>query len=260
MRIELEDPSKKKEQEEAAAIFSPPKDEKRTVKSEIAKMKSLGFSAGWHYFWEYYHVPVIVIICVIAFGISITVSVIRNSRPYVITVSVFNNVLAEDADVDALQEEFAGSVGMNLKDYQIGFNLSEYYEPSAVDEASYTTLMKLTAQVSASDIDVLGGNASFMNYFGISEESNLILTDLEQILPAQFLQYLKEQDRLLTMNYLDEDGRVAGTYVAGVEISNTRLVNAQTLQISPCYLGIVTTSKRADTAVSFLKWVFSYQD
>ena len=260
MRIELEDPNKKKQEQAEAEVFTPPRDEKRTIKGEIAKMKSLGFSAGWDYFWEYYHVPLIILIAVIAFTVSITISIIRNSRPYVISVSVFNNVSAENADVDSLEQEFAESQGMNLKDYQINFSLSEYFEPGVQDEASYTTMMKLTAQVSAGDIDVLGGNASFMNFYGSTEESNRILTDLEEILPAQFLLYLKEQNRLLTLNYYTEDGKVAGSYVAGVEVSNTRLVNSDMLQITPCYLGIVSTSKRADTAVNFLKWLFSYQD
>ena len=258
MRFELEDPAKKK-QEEERAVFSPPKDEKRTLKTEIAKIKSLGAKDGWAYFWEYYHIPVIVIILVIAFSVSMAVSIIRNSRPYVISVYVYNNALSEDANVEALEQEFTESQGMNLKDYQIGFNLSEYFDPASQDEASYTSMMKIAAQVSAGDIDILGGNQTFMNYYGMTDEDNCFFVDLEEILPAQFLLFLKEQGRLLTLKKYNEDGTVAGEYVAGVEISNTRLVNSEALMVTPCYVGIVTTAKRADTAVNFLKWLFSYQ-
>ena len=50
MRIEADDPSKKQPKKEE---FNPVKSEKRSFKSEIAKMKSMGFKDGWEYFWSY---------------------------------------------------------------------------------------------------------------------------------------------------------------------------------------------------------------
>ena len=43
MRIEADDPSKKQPKKEE---FNPVKSEKRSFKSEIAKMKSMGFKMG----------------------------------------------------------------------------------------------------------------------------------------------------------------------------------------------------------------------
>ena len=94
MRIEADDPSKKQPKKEE---FNPVKSEKHSFKSEIAKMKSMGFKDGWEYFWSYYKVPVFVIIGVIAIVISITVSVIRNSRPFIVQVHVYNNYLSDNA-------------------------------------------------------------------------------------------------------------------------------------------------------------------
>ena len=125
MRIEADDPSKKQPKKEE---FNPVKSEKRSFKSEIAKMKSMGFKDGWEYFWSYYKVPVFVIIGVIAIVISITMSVIRNSRPFIVQVHVYNNYLSDNADVDSLEKEFAAYEDMSLKDYQISFNLTEYLD------------------------------------------------------------------------------------------------------------------------------------
>ena len=136
MRIEADDPSKKQPKKEE---FNPVKSEKRSFKSEIAKMKSMGFKDGWEYFWSYYKVPVFVIIGVIAIVISITMSVIRNSRPFIVQVHVYNNYLSDNADVDSLEKEFAAYEDMSLKDYQISFNLTEYLDFSGSDEASYTS-------------------------------------------------------------------------------------------------------------------------
>ena len=114
MRIEADDPSKKQPKKEE---FNPVKSEKHSFKSEIAKMKSMGFKDGWEYFWSYYKVPVFVIIGVIAIVISITMSVIRNSRPFIVQVHVYNNYLSDNADVDSLEKEFAAYelMGMEVK-------------------------------------------------------------------------------------------------------------------------------------------------
>ena len=171
MRIEADDPSKKQPKKEE---FNPVKSEKHSFKSEIAKMKSMGFKDGWEYFWSYYKVPVFVIIGVIAIVISITMSVIRNSRPFIVQVHVYNNYLSDNADVDSLEKEFAAYEDMSLKDYQISFNMTEYLDFSGADEASYTSMMKVMAMAAAHDLDVFGGNTAFVNYYGVGEEDNTL--------------------------------------------------------------------------------------
>ena len=46
----------------------------------------------------------LLIIGVIAIVISITMSVIRNSRPFIVQVHVYNNYLSDNADVDSLEK------------------------------------------------------------------------------------------------------------------------------------------------------------
>ena len=256
MRIEADDPSKKQPKKEE---FNPVKSEKRSFKSEIAKMKSMGFKDGWEYFWSYYKVPVFVIIGVIAIVISITMSVIRNSRPFIVQVHVQNNYLSDNADVDSLEKEFAAYEDMSLKDYQISFNLTEYLDFSGSDEASYTSMMKVMAMAAAHDLDVLGGNTAFVNYYGVGEEDNTLFADLEETLPPAFFQYLKEQDRILYLSRTDEAGKVLGQYAAAIDVSDTRIVNKNCLLGTPCYLGIAVNTSRLQTSIDFLEWIFDYQ-
>ena len=175
MRIEADDPSKKQPKKEE---FNPVKNEKRSFKSEIAKMKSMGFKDGWEYFWSYYKVPVFVIIGVIAIVISITVSVIKNSRPFIVQVHVYNNYLSDNADVDSLEKEFADYEGMNLKDYQINFNLTEYLDFNGTDESSYTSMMKVMAMAAAAG----RGWTIKVQFFDISGLS----TDVTVTIPTSF--------------------------------------------------------------------------
>ena len=78
-------------------------------------MKSMGFKDGWEYFWSYYKVPVFVIIGVIAFVISITMSVIRNSRPFIVQDHVYNNYLSDYTDVEYIV--FVLSLDLATGDY-----------------------------------------------------------------------------------------------------------------------------------------------
>lgn len=256
MRIEAEDLKKKDPREES---FRPVKQERGSLKSEIAKMRSLGLKGGWEYFWSYYRVPVVIIVVVLVMAISIAHSVIRNSRPFVIQVHVYNNVLNEDADVAALEEAFTEYEGKNLTDYQISFNFSEYLDFNATDENSYSSMMKVMAMAAAQDLDVFGGNTAFMNHYGNGEEDSVMFADLEEILPTQFFQYLKEQDRILYLKHTDEEGHVLGQYAAGIEVSKTRIVNENCLLVTPCYLGIACNTSRLEASIDFLEWIFDYQ-
>ena len=88
---------------------------------------------------------------------------IYKSRPFIVQVHVYNNYLTDDADVTSLEEEFADYVGMNLNDYQINFDLTEYLDLNGTDESSYTSMMKVMAMAAAHDLDVIGGNIAFVN-------------------------------------------------------------------------------------------------
>lgn len=263
MRLELDsnnNDSTSQKKTDSTDSFTPVRDEKPTLKGEIAKIKSLGRKDGWNYFWEYYHMPIIIIIIVSAIAISITVSVVRNSRPFIIDVMVYNNYLNNDADVSVLEEEFADYVGKNTRDYQITFDFSEYIDFANVDESSYASMMKVSAMISASSLDVFGGSQEFIDYYSAGDEDSAYFYDLEDVLSSQFFKYLDEQGLIYYCNYTDDDGNVTGKYAAAVNAANTRIVNDEYMQISPCYLGIAGNTTRLETCVDFLEWIFDYQN
>ena len=43
-------------------------------------------------------------------------------------------------------------------------------------------MMKVMAMAAAHDLDVLGGNTAFVNYYGVGEEDNTLFADLEETL------------------------------------------------------------------------------
>lgn len=259
MRIELNQPDQEKKKT-VSDSFSPVKDEKRTIKTEWKKMKEMGFKDGWNYFLDYYRNPLIVILIVIVCVISLTVTIIRNKRPYVIEVNLYNNYVSEDADTDAFCESFAEHMGVNLDDYQMMFSASDYFNPEEASEEMTATLYKFAAMVAAGELDIIGGDRTFLDHYSTGTEEEVYFYDLKTILPDDLYQKFEEEDRLYYSNYLDEEGNVTGKYASAIEVSDTRLTDEAGLMITPCYIGIVCNSDRVDTAIEFIRWIFYLTD
>lgn len=261
MRIELEDPNRKKDAiDKLVDGLEPVKNEKRTFKSEIAKMKSLGRKAGFQYFLDYYKWPVIIVIIAVIAVISIVHSVRMNSRPWIMELSIYNNAVDDDSSLDALSREFAEAEGLSLKDYQILFSADSYYNPDQMSEQQIATVTKFSAQIAAQELDIIGGNRTFLDDYGYGQEDSVYFADLQEVLPDAVFNRLNADGRIYWSKYTDEDGNVTGKYAAAINIENSRLTNEGGLLITPSYIGIAVNTQRLDTAVDFIIWNFGLED
>lgn len=257
MRIELDQPDQKKKKT-VSDNFTPVKDERRTFKSEWNKMKAMGFHDGWSYFWDYYRNTVLLIILAIVIVTSLTITVIRNKRPFVIEINLYNNIIAEDTDTDAFCEAFAEHMGVNLKDYQMMYSASDYFNPEQGSEEMQATVMKFAAMIASSELDIIGGDRTFIDYYSCGEEDSVYFYDLKEVLPDDLYRKFESENRIYFSKYTDEDGIVLGEYPSAIDVSNTRLTETDGggLMVTPCYVGIACNSTRVDAAVEFLRWIF----
>lgn len=253
MRIELEQPDKKPT---PSYSFMPPKDEKRTIKSEFQKMKELGWKDGWRYFLDYYRNPLLVTLAIIVLAVSLAHSIIQNKRPYILQVYMCNNLVEDASTLDTVCESFAAHLDRNLKDEQMMLTVSDQFDPSNPSEDMTALFYKLAAMIASSELDIIGGDRLFIDYYSYGEESEVFFRDLEQVLPEDLFAKLEEEDRLYYSKYLDDDGNFVRDYVSAINISDTRLFDEGKLLISPCYVGIPANTQRLDTAIEFLNWIF----
>jgi len=253
MRIELEQPDKKKTQSDS---FMPPKDEKRTIKSEFRKFKELGWKDGWRYFLDYYRNPLLVTLAIIILGISLAHSIIQNKRPYILQIYMCNNFVEDTSTLDTFCESFAAHLGRNLKDEQMMLTVSDQFDPASPSEDMTAIFYKLAAMISSTELDIIGGDRVFIDYYSYGEENEVFFSDLEKILPEDLFAKLEAEDRLYYSKYLDDDGKFVRDYVSSIDITGTRLVEDAKLWITPCYVGIPANTQRLDTAIEFLRWIF----
>lgn len=260
MRIELNDPNRKEDDvDKLISGLKPVKDEKRTFRSEIAKMKGMDRKTAFQYFWDYYKWPVIIIIAVIIAAISVAHSVILNSRPWIIEVSIYNNVVEDDSSLDTLAEQFAEYEGLNLDDYQILISADSYYDPDTMSEEQMASVTKFMAQVSAQELDIVGGDRTFLDSYAYGQEDSVYFMDLEEVLPEAVFSRLNADGRIYWSKYTDEDGNVTGEYAAAINIENSKLTTVGGLEVTPSYIGIIPNTQRLDTAIDFIIWNFDLQ-
>ena len=255
MRIELEQPEDQKKKTESDS-FMPPKDERRTFKTEIAKMKEMGFQAGWNYFWDYYKYWVIGIVAGIIFIASMAHSVIQNRRPVVIEIQLFNNAAESDETVSAFNEAFAAHMGTDLKKSQMTFSYSDLFDPDNPSEQMQASFYKFAAMTAAQELDIIGGNRAFVDYYGYTTEDNSYFADLKELLPEDLFSQLEAAGKLYYCKRLDENGAAIREYAAGINIDGSRLVNDAKLLVVPSYIGIIQNTQRLDTAIEFIRWIF----
>lgn len=253
MRIELEQPEKKKTPSDS---FMPPKDEKRTLKSEIEKFKELGWKDGWRYFVDYYRTPLLVTLAILALAISLTHSIIQNKRPHILQIYMCNNLVDDPATLDSFCESFAAHLGRNLKDEQMMLTVSDQFDPSSPSEDTTAIFYKLAAMISSTELDIIGGDRVFIDYYSYGEENEVFFSDLEQILPEDLFAKLEAEGRLYYSKYTDDDGNFVRDYASSIDITGTRLIDEAKLWITPCYVGIPANTQRLDTAIEFLRWIF----
>ncbi|MBR3644754.1 MAG: hypothetical protein IKN57_14770 [Parasporobacterium sp.] len=255
MRIELEQPEDQKKAS-PSDTFIPPKDEKRTFRSEISKMKEMGFNEGLKYFIDYYSRITVVLILVIIAVISLTVTIIRNRRPFLIEVTLYNNVSELENASDLICDEFAEHMGVSLKDYQMLFSFTDYFDPSSNGQEMMATYYKFAAMVAGAELDIVGGNRIFMDSYGYATEEEAYFYDLSKVLPEDLFRQLDSAGKILYCKYTDADGKVLDKeYAAGINIEGTRLTEEAGLLVVPSYMCIMQNTTRLENAIEFIRWV-----
>ena len=259
MRIELETPDQKKKTSSSDS-FIPPKDEKRTFKTEFAKMKEMGFKEGFKYFWYYYRNTLLVIVLCIICAVSLVTTIIRNKRPYVIEVQLYNNYVNPDVNTDDFCLSFAEHMGKNLDDYQMLFTASDMFDPETMSEEMQATFYKFAAMIAASELDIIGGDRTFVDYYAQGMTDEVYFYDMKTILPEDLYTYFEENDMFYYSNYLDENGAVIGKYASAIDASESRLTDEAGLLITPVYVGVACNTGRLEESIEFIRWIFYLDD
>lgn len=171
------------------------------IKEQQKKLKGQGFKAKLEYFWEYYKIHTIVVICV-AILLGTLIHDISNNKPYGF-YAIFLNSGSSSAQ-DYLEKDFIPVAGIDTSKYSCFIDTSTSYDLEVITETTIATSQKIMANVAGGDLDILGADSNIFIYYANQQmfvDLRTVLSD-EQISKYQDLFVYVDQSYL---DYLDSD-------------------------------------------------------
>ncbi|MDD3238948.1 MAG: hypothetical protein PHW47_02450 [Lachnospira sp.] len=219
------------------------------IKEEKKKFKTLSFFAKIQYIWQYYKFYILaVILVVVAVGAFIN-SYIRTNYDKVCYIAVAEGTIANHADdQDVLSVDFTEYLGIDNKNERIDIDYSYSIVGDALDQTNTNIdINKIYTLASTSNLDGYLTERDYIDMFSNSKET--FLYDLRELLTTEELDKLADQ----LVYFTDGDGN---SIPFAVDISTAPVIKASGLQMNdPCY-GIPVTTKYADNATAFIRYVF----
>ncbi len=229
--------------------YSPVKTEKQTFKSELAKMKSLGFKGGLQYFWMYYHIPTLIIILVIVCAISIFSAVYENSKPVLIYGNFINNGFdLENAD-EVFEEKYCNYLGKDPDKANITLETGLYYSVDDANGQNQLVYQKLMAEIGAGSLDFIGGDKEFFYHFNDKLGEDRYCLNLADVLPPDLYEFF--QDKFYYVSDID------GTQIpVGIDFTGSQFYSDMRMQANECYIGVAVSCSDINNFLNFLRYSY----
>ncbi len=242
-------------------------------KEERAALKNKPLKKKISYFWTYYKWYALGGAIALIAVISVAVTIITHKEEALFGIVVNTSTIGEEK---AFSSGFMEYAGIDPDQYEVTFNsaliLTEMMSPDAV--STRELIMVYTA---SGDMDVAIMDTLAFETYAYSE----LFFDLRSILPADMLSSLDGRiyyrDEAIAERLRDEDSPADGTDTEeeivfpdpfcpeemtdptpiGIDISGSQVLESTYYYPrKPVLLGIPATSRRVDTAVRFIEYLF----
>lgn len=213
------------------------------------KLKGAPLKDKVRYIVQYYGIPIVAVVAIVIFAVSMTRTIIRNSVPMIISIESYNGAIADDAG-EALMAKIAPLLEADPAKYQIEVNGTPV-DAANVQEA-ITVSQKVVARIAARDLDCIIANKIFLSsYMGADDPDNRAFFDLREVLSDEMYQRLVSEDRVVMLSTSDGEEVPYAILLDGTDLAETiGLLGKEN------YLSFVVTTKRpeAQKALGTLIW------
>ncbi len=231
------------------------------------KLKTLKGKKKIQYIWDYYKLPLVILgILLYIFGY---ISYNRFSYKDTILYMALVNVNAGETLTKELSTDFLDYQNLNPSKNKLELYTGLYLtdnEQSDYYPYTYASRIKILATIDGKLLDVVLMNKEAFDAFS----QNGYLYDLEELLcQTDSLLYHTVQSDLATNIFILEDNAAecqldpSVSYYAlteehyyGMDLSRTEFIGSAGFK-EPVYLGIIANSPHVDTAIAYIKYLFS---
>lgn len=206
------------------------------------------------YLWDYYKFHLLTALFILFLIIGAIFYLRQDAKPDILNGYLLNSNWGDDKAQELLQD-FADANGYDLEKGNAYFNSSVYIDVQLKDQMSSVAYTKVMSDLDMKRTDFYFCNQEMFDYFGEKEA----FLNLETALSEDTLN--KYQDRLITTTTYNEDGSVAETYAAGIDISDSPVLTAmqqerQIYEDGKIIFSIPYNTTRLDTSLEFLEFLF----
>lgn len=214
---------------------------------EKEKIKSLPFKEKLQYIWEYFKIPIILIVFVLGFGTFLIVRISTNIPENWLMVT-FVNTMAKAGTGSQLWEDFTAYADYDLTQKKVEFNAESYFDylqNQARGNAYYNTFVTLA---DAGELDAITMAPDSLAALGQSGR----LFDLNDEACADLK--AKYADRFIYYTPSEEEDRQEPIPV-GIDLSDSKLVTKYHVYSDNCALGVGAHSENIKEIGDFLRFV-----
>lgn len=220
-----------------------------TLKEEGRKLKKMNHKEKFWYIWEYYKIPINLVIVAIVLICSVGSTISHNRFETALSCVILNSRPASETDsVDEyFQQGFRQFIGLKEDTkIDIDYSMSPTFDESSMNEFTYAQLAKISAMISSKQLDVMIGKPATMDHFG--EMGGFV--DLKKLLPGDVYDRAKENLYFITNQETGEKT------ACGLLIGGTNFSQKTGLIIDDPILAVMSNSTHTDTAVELIRYVF----
>lgn len=233
---------------------------KKTLHSELAKLKEMSWKDRIWYIFEYYKVHMFLIVVAGCLIYLIATSLYRQTFTDVLYCAIVNNYGYDSLNTEYLEDGFHEYGGFGEKDIvtmdasmTINYGnrpqegeenqLNNFFAAGSA-EADYASAMKLSALVTSKSLDVVIMDAISMEVFATQG----MAADIQTILPEDLYASLSDQIVYGTR----EDG---STYPCGIRMEGSNLESMGNVHMDDPVFSIIANTPNPDNSVLFLKYL-----
>ncbi|MBR4767870.1 MAG: hypothetical protein IK088_02720 [Lachnospiraceae bacterium] len=219
--------------------------EKSNLKVQWEKMKDAPLKERLTWMVQYFWLYALIIVSVIALGISFLVVYIRGKQPEVIS-GVFYNTYFEKEDENKIHDILTERLGIQKKGTRITLT------PQTIDaegsEYAIYQAQAIAARIAAKNLDLLGGTGTILQqYMNPRDIEDSLLGVLNEHLDEALLEALTEAGRIREVE------TASGTYAFFVRISGSRIAELLKIVSDDYWVGVACTAPDREAVNEFFK-------
>ena len=216
-------------------------------RTEHEKMKDLTFKKKLEYIWEYYKVHIIVTVCIVAAGISLTKTIVaaRAGGEVVFGVGIVNDDNVTSESMAYFTSGFGEYLGLTYGEQQVKAAPGYSVGNTGMEYAEVLSIM-LMVDAGAGNVDAAICQADVIEYFYDNEEAAWI--DLSTVLSAEKMAELADQ-----LYYAKDPS--GNNYPCGIYLEEGHIFTEAGLTLKEPMIAFPAGAQHADYIDDFVDYV-----